>query len=335
MDRLMTMATRTRVELGMDYRQVGTTDVQLSVIGPGGAWLGHDLSDPTHVPTAIDVLRAVHDCGVNWLDTSENYYDTGNEAVIGVALRELDDSFLVCSKAAPGAVHSGGGSGFRPEQIRRACEESLRRLGREHIDMYLLHWPDDTGVPLADTWEAMASLVTEGLVRSIGLSNYDREDMARCHEQRPVDAIQTGLNVIEYLEDRGMIAWCGEQGIAVTIYEPMASGILTDAPIAEVRDHWRGSPWEDSEFFQVVLAPGNDERWERVTSALRAIGQQVGATTAQVAVAWVLRQPGVSAAIAGSSNPDRARQNAQAADVMLTDDMLDAIEDLIPVADTA
>ena len=215
----------------MEHRQVGTTDVYLSVVGLGGAWLGHDVDNATHVSRATDVLRAVDEAGVNWVDTSENYYDTGNEAVIGVALHELNDSFLVCSKVAPGALRSGGGSGFRPEQVRRACEDSLRRLGRDRLDMYLLHWPDKSGVPLGDTWGAMASLVTDGLVRTIGLSNYEREDIARCHEQRPVDAIQTGLSVIEYLDDRSTIAWCGEKRIAVTIYEPLASGILTDTPI--------------------------------------------------------------------------------------------------------
>ena len=313
----------------MDHRQVGTTEVRLSVVGLGGAWLGHDPGDPTHISRAADVLRAVDETGVSWIDTSENYYDTGNEAVIGAALRELSDSFMVCSKAAPGAHRSGGGSGFRPEQIRRACEDSLRRLGREHLDMYLLHWPDKSGVPLADTWGAMASLVTDGLVRTIGLSNYEREDIARCHEQRPVDAIQTGLSVLDYLDDRSMIAWCGKEGIAVTIYEPLASGVLSDRPIAQVRERWIGTPWEDSDFFRTLLSVENEDRTQRVVDGLRAIGEAVGATTAQVAIAWVLRQPGVIAAIVGTTNADRARANARAADVVLSDDILKAIEDLI------
>ena len=195
----------------MQKRQVGTTDVELSVIGLGGAWLGQDPDDAVEVARASAVIRAVDECGVNWVDTSENYFDTGNEAVIGPALRSMPDTFLVCSKVAPGALRSGGASGFRPEQVRRACEDSLRRLGRDHLDVYLLHWPDDTGVPLTDTWGAMTGLVDDGLVRSIGLSNYSQDDIARCHQQRPVDSIQTGLSVIDYLEDRDMIAWCGEQ----------------------------------------------------------------------------------------------------------------------------
>jgi aryl-alcohol dehydrogenase-like predicted oxidoreductase len=315
----------------MEQRRVGTTGMQLSVVGLGGAWLGHDANDTSEVSRATAVLRAVDETGVNWVDTSENYFDTGNESVIGIALQEMPDSFLVCSKVAPGALRSGGGSGFRPEQVRRACEMSLPRLGRDHLDVYLLHWPDESGVPLADTWGAMDALVTDGLVRTIGLSNYEREDVSSCHQQRPVDVIQTGLSLLDYLDDRDMIGWCAEQGIAATIYEPLASGILTDRPLERVRERWAGTPWEDSDFFRRLLSLENADRTRQVVDGLRRVAQQVGATVAQVAIAWVLHQPGVTSAIAGSGDPGRAADNARAADVDLPDAALQAIDDLIPL----
>lgn len=315
----------------MEQRRVGATNVRLSVVGLGGAWLGHDPSDRTEVARAGEVLRAAEEVGVNWVDTSENYFDTGNEAVIGEALVGMPDSFLVCTKAAPGAAMSGGGTGFRPEQIRLACEMSLQRLGRDHIDVYLLHWPDETGVPLADTWGAMAALVTDGLARCIGLSNYERDDIMLCHEQRHVDVFQTGLSLLDYLEDRELIAWCGEQRIAVTIYEPLASGILTDRPFEDVRTKWVDSPWEDSAFFRHFFSPGNDDRARQVADGVRAVAQQIGATVAQVAIAWVLRQPGVASAIAGSGNAERFRENAEAAELELSDGTMRALDDLIPL----
>ena len=315
----------------MEQRPVGATDVRLSVVGLGGAWLGHDLSDRSEVARAGEVLRVAHEVGVNWVDTSENYFDFGNEAVIGEALRGMPDSFLVCSKVAPVAKLSGGATGFRPEQVRRACEMSLRRLGRDHIDVYLLHWPDDTGVPLTDTWGAMAALVDAGLVRTIGLSNYEREDIDRCHKQRRVDVLQTGLSLIDYLDDRALIAWCGEQNIAVTIYEPLASGILTDRPFDDVRARWVGTPWEDSRFFRLFFSSKNAEPTRRVADGVRAVAHEVGASTAQVAIAWVLRQPGVASAIAGSGNAARVRENAQAAEVQLSDAATRALDDLIPL----
>ena len=315
----------------MEERPVGATDLRLSVVGLGGAWLGHDPGDSSEVSRAAGVLRAAHEAGVNWVDTSENYYDTGNEAVIGDALREMSDAMLVCSKVAPGAGMSGGGTGFRPEQVRRACEMSLQRLGRDHLDVYLLHWPDETGVPLTDTWGAMAALVTDGLVRSIGLSNYDREDIDRCHQQRPVDMLQTGLSLIDYLDDRDLIAWCGEQQIAVTIYEPLASGVLSNRPLEEVRERWIGTPWEDSDFFRQLLSGSYADSTRQVVDGVRTIAEEIGATVAQVAIAWVLRQPGVTSAIAGSGNADRFRECARAGDVELSSAAMRALDDLIPL----
>lgn len=313
----------------MERRRLGTTDLELSVIGLGGAWLGHHPDDASETARARAVLEAAESSGGNWVDTSENYWDTGNESVIGAALRSLPDFFLVCSKVAPRAGHSGGASGFRPEQVRRACTDSLRRLGRDHLDMYLLHWPDDTGVPLEDTWGAMAGLVDAGYVRTIGMSNYDRDDIARCHAQRPVDLIQTGLNAIQYLEDRPLITWCGHQQIAVTIYDPLAGGALTDLPFAQARERWIGTPWEDSTVHPGLFAPENAESIERVVDGLRGIGEELGATVAQVALAWLLHQPGVTSAIPGSRRPERARDNAAAADLELSGEALTAIEDLI------
>jgi aryl-alcohol dehydrogenase-like predicted oxidoreductase len=315
----------------MEQRQVGSTDVRLSVIGLGGAWLGHDLDDPSDVARAEAVLGAAYNEGVNWVDTSENYFDTGNESVIGAVLPTLPDTFLACSKVAPGAHRSGGGSGFRPEQVRRACEMSLQRLGRDHLDLYLLHWPDETGVPLEDTWAAMTSLVDDGLVRTIGLSNYEQEDIDRCHRQRPVDVIQTGLSLLDYLDDRGLIAWCGRQGIAVTIYDPLASGLLTETPFEEVRDRWVGTPWEGSPFFERLLSAAKAESTRRVKDGLRTIGEEVGASVSQLALAWLLSQPGVTSPIPGTRHAERARENARAAHLELSDATLRAIDDLIPL----
>jgi aryl-alcohol dehydrogenase-like predicted oxidoreductase len=310
---------------------MGSSDVALSVVGLGGAWLGHEPEDQAQVARALEVVRAAADAGMNWVDTSENYYDTANEAAIGAILRALPDSFLVCTKLAPGAAGSGGGSGFRPEQVHRGCHDSLRRLGRAHLDVYLLHWPDESGVPLEETWGAMASLVDDGLVRAIGLSNYSRDDIASCHAQRPVDLIQTGLSLVDYLEDRELIAWCGANGIGVTIYEPVGNGILTDTPFDQVRARWIGTPWEDSAMFRRLFSPESGPRAEAVADGLRVLAREEGATVAQLAIAWVLRQPGVTAAIAGSNSVTHTRENADAGSLVLADAILQAIEDLVPL----
>ena len=315
----------------MDQHRVGGSGVALSAIGLGGVPLGHDATDASQVARAVTVLEAAVDAGVNWVDTSENYFDTGNEALLGAALRDLRGAIQICSKLAPGAVASGGGSGFRPEQVRSGCEASLARLGVEAIDVYLLHWPDDSGVPLEDTWGAMAALVDDGLVRTIGLSNYDREATAACHSQRPVEVVQTGLSIVDYLEDRDLIAWCGEQGMTVTIYEPLAGGVLTDTPLDQVRSKYVDTPWEDSGYFRLLFGPDTAPRTQQVIDGLRQIAAPLDVSVALLALGWVLRQPGVASAVVGSGNPERVRANATAAELRLPDSALTAVDHLIPL----
>jgi len=211
----------------MELRPIGQSGLSVSTVGLGGIELGPEVGEEPDVDRAVGVIEAALEAGVNWLDTSENYLDTSNEALIGAALQRVDGEVLVATKVAPSAAITGGGTGFRRDQVHSACRASLARLGREQIDVYFLHWPDDTGVPLDETWGAMAELVDDGLVRAIGLSNYELEEVERCHAQRPVDVVQDGLSLIDYLDNRAAIARCGELGIAAAIYEPLASGILT------------------------------------------------------------------------------------------------------------
>jgi aryl-alcohol dehydrogenase-like predicted oxidoreductase len=299
----------------VEQRTVGHTDVRISLVGLGGYELGPEPDEQPDVDRAVEIISTGIEHGVNWLDTSENYLTSNNESLIGTTLEKLPTDFLVGSKVAPHAALSGGASGFRPEQVHAACRGSLQRLGRDHLDMYLLHYPDESGVPLEDTWAAMAELADAGLVRAIGLSNYELPDIERCHAQRPVDVLQTGLSMLDYLDDRDMIKRCGELGIAVTIYEPVANGLLTEVPFEQVRARWAGGIWEESAVFQRLLVNRNADSCRAVTDGLRDVARQIGATVAQTAIAWVLRQPGVTAAIAGSGSVAHTAENARAGTV--------------------
>ena len=313
----------------MESRELGSSGVSISRVGLGGYELGPEPGEEPDIDRAARVIQTAIESGVNWLDTSENYLETRNESVIGAALALTDDDFLVASKVAPGAAITGGGSGFRREQVHRACRDSLQRLRREHIDIYFLHWPDGSGVPLEETWGAMAELADAGLVRAIGMSNYELDDIERCHLQRPVDVVQVGLNLIDYLDGRASVASCGKLGIPVTVYEPLASGVLSGKTLEQVLSVWTG-PWVESPFFKRLLAPDKAERSFAVADGLRPIAEELDATVAQVAIAWVLHQPGVTAAIAGSRNGDHTDENAAAASLDLTDS-LEEIEQLIPL----
>lgn len=317
----------------MRHTLVGSSGVEISSVGLGGYELGPEPTETPDVARAVQVIRVATAGGVNWLDTSENYLERHNENLIGAALAQVGDDVLVATKVAPGEALTGGGSGFRSEQVHAACRGSLERLGRDHVDLYFLHWPDESGVPLDETWGAMAELVDAGLVRAIGMSNYSPDDVARCHTQRRVDAVQVGLSLIDYLDNRAPIADWGEAGIAVTIYEPLGSGILTGRTIEQVRAAWGGA-WLESAFYQRLLGPGTGEKSFAVADGLRPIAERLDATVAQVAIAWVLHQPGVAAAIAGSRSDGHMRENVYAAGLELPDDVLDELEALIPLGPT-
>jgi aryl-alcohol dehydrogenase-like predicted oxidoreductase len=316
----------------IETRPVGASGVSVSTVGLGGFELGPEVGEEPDVDRAVSVIETALEAGINWIDTSENYLDTRNESLIGAALPRTGGDLLVATKAAPSAAITGGGTGFRRDEIPAACRASLRRLGRDRIDMYFLHWPDDTGVPLEETWGAMAELVEAGLVRAIGLSNYKIAEVERCHAQRRVDVVQEGLSLIDYSGNRDSIARCGELGIGAVIYEPLASGILSSKTLEQVLEVWTGV-WVDTPFFKRLLAPGKAERSFAVVDGMRPIAERLGVTVAQLAIAWVLHQSGVTAAIAGSRNGQHVHENAEASNLDLSGS-LEELEELIPLGPT-
>jgi myo-inositol catabolism protein IolS len=315
----------------MERRPLGSSGISVSTVGLGGFELGHEEREAPDVERAVRVIETAIEAGTNWLDTSENYHGTRNESLIGAALARVRGEIMISSKASPEPAITGGGSGFRRNEIHAACRGSLERLGRDHIDMYFLHFPDELGVPLEETWGAMAELAEQGLVRAIGLSNYELADIERCHAQRQVDVVQDGFSLLD-VDLRGAITRCGELGIGAVIYEPLASGILSDKTLEQLRAFWDG-PWVGTYFYERLLAPGKGEQSMLVTDGMRPIAARLGVTVAQLAIAWVLHQPGVSAAIAGSKSGRHVAENAAAAEADIGDALAE-LEELIPLGPT-
>lgn len=302
---------------------VGSDPIELTRIGLGGVEMGPEEGERADVDRALRVLAAAADAGINWIDTAEDYYETRNETLIGEALARCEASFHVATKVGP----NRGNSGFRPEQVRAACHASLQRLRRDHLDLYFLHRPDDV-VPLEETWGAMSELVEQGLVRAIGLSNYDIADIERCHAQRAVDLVQDGLSLVDHLDAREQFSRCAELGVPVVVYEPLASGVLSGRTMEEVREIWKD--WAEFGFYKRMLAPGRAERSEAVVDAIRPIAHRHGVSVAQLALAWVLHQPGVAWALAGSRDGRHVHENAAAAAIDLRAS-LGELEALIPL----
>jgi aryl-alcohol dehydrogenase-like predicted oxidoreductase len=308
----------------MEMRPLGSSGVSVTEIGLGGwEFEGEEQRTPAAVRA---IVEASLESGSNWLDTAEVYHDNRNELVIGKALDGLRAELVLSSKVGP----RPDGSGFRPEEVRAAVRASLQRLGTDRIDVYFLHWPDDTGVPLLETWGAMSSLVDDGLVRAIGLSNYTTEEIESAHEQRPVDVVQQGLSMLDHLDERPVIARCGELGIGAVIYEPLASGVLAGGVRSgeDIKEKF-GDDIEEWPFFQRLFAPGRMERTVALIAGVQTVADGLGATMPQVAIAWVLAQAGVTSAICGTLNASHVRDNAGAAEVKLSGEDLAELDGLV------
>ena len=309
----------------MQTRRLGAKGPELSVVGYG-AWeagAGSEWGDAPPKEQIVAAIRTVLDTDINWIDTAEVYGDGRSEEMVALAVTGHRDEVLIATKVAP----EPEGTGFRPEQVRRACVDSLRRLRTGHIDLYQLHWPDDTGIAMEDTWGEMAALVDEGLVRAIGVSNFSRARIERCEAIRHVDSLQQEFSMLQ-LEDRELVAWCGENGTGVLSYGPLAYGLLTGAigpgTTFDATDFRSGKDQWD--FWEKMFAPGKLERSLAVVEAMRPLAERVGCTVGQLALAWNVAQPGVTSAIAGSRNPEHVRSNAAAGNVELDAAALEELE---------
>ena len=311
----------------MKTKRLGSEGPDLSVVGFGAWETGGEAYGPNESEErVIEAIHAGLDSGINWIDTAEIYGKGESERIVGRAIEGRRDDVLIATKVAPKPT----GTGHRAGEVRRACEGSLERLGIERIDLYQLHWPDGRA-PLDETWEAMAALVDDGLVRWIGVSNYDREEIERCQAIRHVDSVQPQFSLL-HLKHRELIRWCGENGVGVIPYGPLAYGLLTGAITADTtfgRGDWRRSG--AASYYDDLFAPGKLERSLSVAEGMRPIAERLDITIAQLALAWTFHQPGVTSAIAGSRDPEHVRQNAAAGDVELDQKALDELEGLIPL----
>jgi aryl-alcohol dehydrogenase-like predicted oxidoreductase len=307
----------------MRSRRLGSGGPELSVIGYGAWEAGGTAWGPNESDAAVvHSMRAAIDAGIDWIDTAEVYGKGVSETLVGKAVAGRRDEVSIATKVAP----ADEGSGFAPERVLAACDASLGRLGVDFIDLYQLHWPDPFGTPVEDTWGTMAELQDAGKVRAIGVSNFDRELIERCEPIRHVDSLQQEFSMLA-LDDRELIRWCGEQGTGVVTYSPLGAGLLTGA----IRPGWTPPPgdWRAGH----TTGPFADlDATLAFVDLLRPQADRFGITIGQLALAWNVAQPGVTAAIAGSRHHGHVRENAAAADVDLDAATLAELDALLPAS---
>ena len=310
----------------MRQERLGSQGPDISVIG-FGAWEAGGMGWGPNPPDeqTIRAMQGAIEGGMNWIDTAEVYGDGRSEELVGRAIRGSD--VMVFTKLAP----KPAGSGFDAAGVRAGAEKSLRRLGIDIIDLYQLHWSDHQ-TTLEETWTAMAGLVDDGLVRHLGVSNFSREQIETCEAIRHVDSLQPNFSML-FREGRDdLFPFCETNGTGIIAYGPLAFGLLTGAMTTDTKfgdDDWRGGG-HGMRMYEVMFAPGRLDRNLEFVESLRPIADRLGITVAQLALAWVTHQRGVTGAIAGSRSPDHVRENAGAGSVSLERKDLEDIEALLP-----
>jgi aryl-alcohol dehydrogenase-like predicted oxidoreductase len=291
----------------MQFRRLGRDGPEISVVGVG-AWAiggpGRLGWGPQDDDESLAALHRAFDSGVNWVDTAAVYGLGHSEEVVGQAVREHGGEVLVFTKCGrPWYGREGNEPTYdlRPESIRFELEQSLKRLGTDHVDLYQFHWPDtETGTPVEDSWATMAELVTEGKVRWAGVSNFDVGLLERCRRIRHVDSLQPPYSLINRRAAADVIPWCAANGTGVIGYSPLQSGLLTGTFDAErVRD----LPEDDWRRGSGHFNPPGLERNLALARRLEPVAERHGVPVAAVAIAWVLATPGVTGAIVGARRP--------------------------------
>ncbi|MGA2678304.1 MAG: aldo/keto reductase [Sedimentisphaerales bacterium] len=313
----------------MRTRRLGNTDLELTVVGLGtwaigGPWqYGWGPQDENEAIAAI--LKAI-DLGINWIDTAAIYGCGHSEELVGMALKQTKIKPIIATKCSLLWNEKKEKIGcLKAESIRKECEESLKRLGVEAIDLYQMHWPDPEK-DIEEGWGEMARLQKQGKVRYIGVCNYNTAQLDRIRKIAPVVSLQPPYSMIRRGVEAELLPYCAKNNIGVVAYSPMQRGLLTGkfskkylATLAPDDHRLKSGDYQEPEFSATLS----------LVDKLRPIAERNKGTLAQLAIAWVLRRPEVTAAIVGARKPSQIAETAPAADWILTKNDIIEIEKLL------
>jgi aryl-alcohol dehydrogenase-like predicted oxidoreductase len=278
---------------------------------------------------SVEAIHTALELGINWIDTAAAYGLGHSEEVVAQALKDWKGEkpyvFTKCSLIGDenGRMHKS----HKADSIRRECENSLKRLKTDAIDLYQIHWPSDKDeAENEEAWSTMAALKKEGKVRWIGVSNFNTAQIERIKNIAPVTSLQPPYSLLNRDYESEILPYCQKEGIGVIVYSPMASGLLTGAMTRErikrlPEDDWRKRSWD---FTEPRLS-----RNLSVVEKLKDIGKKHnGASAGEIAIAWALKNPAITAAIVGGRSSGQVKGTINAAEIELAEEEIKELEEV-------
>ncbi len=323
----------------MELRKLGQSDLKLPAVSFGAWAIGGWFWGGTDDDAAVRAIQCGIDAGITCVDTAPMYGMGHSERVVGQAIAERRDEVLVATKCGLRWDLEEGESYFdtetpagravkvyrnlRADSIKHECDESLKRLGIDHIDLYQCHWPDST-TPLEDTMGALLDLQQAGKIRAIGVSNFTPEMIERCMAMGTVASDQPKYNALERSFESEMLPFCMAHNIGVLAYSAIAQGLLTgkvsvDRELPE-GDHRQRRPW---------FSRKNRQRVLDMLAKVQPIADTHDATLGQVMINWTFSQPGITSTLVGARNEAQVEENAGAAAFTLSPAEMGSIRTLV------
>lgn len=326
----------------MEKRQLGQSNVQVTPIILGawaiGGWMwgGNDEKD------SISAIQTSIDNGVTTIDTAAIYGMGYSEQLVGKAIKGRREKVVIATKCGmrwdskegvePWIQKDNNGKDVvirkdaKPDSIVYECEQSLKRLGVDVIDIYQIHWPDSS-TPIEESWKAMAKLKQQGKVRAIGVSNYNLDQLKKAHAVHPVDSIQPPYSLIRRGIEQDIVPFCLKNSISIIVYSPLERGLLTGKVTLD-----RQFPKSDHRSGYDLFSPENRKRILEAVEEIRPIAEKYNATISQIIINCTYHMPGITSAIVGARNAAQAAENAKAGSIKLTDSERKLISNVLETA---
>ncbi len=314
----------------MQYRRMGKSSLEVSAIGFGCWEMGGNQYGAVDDSEEVRAVHRAIDLGVTLFDTAAIYGHGHSEEVLGRALGSRRNEIVLVSKGGMSWEVVGGPSrrDSSYQAITSGAEDSLRRLGTDHVDLFLIHWPD-VQTPFDETMRALRDLVAAGKTQYVGVSNFSAAQLRESRALEELVANQVGYNLFDRRWERAMFPTALELGVGIMAYGPMAHGLLTGGLAKDtkfVEWDWRS---KGDAFGQALFTEENFPKNIDVVERLKEIASRLGTTLPKLAIAWVLQHPAVAVALAGTRTPAEIEHNVGALDVKLSAADLTKIDEIM------